>query len=143
MAKTIATILGIVFILIGLVGFISDNFMGTHLSLTHNLIHLISGAVALYLGLKGSLSAARMFCLVFGAVYLLLGVAGFLFNSGTATGLPANLVDGGTNTHMLHVLPGNLELGFMDHIVHVLLGLIFLIGGFLTRADVRTDNARV
>jgi hypothetical protein len=143
MAKTIATIMGIVFILVGLVGFISDNFMGTHLSLTHNLIHLISGAVSLYLGLKGSLSAARMFCLVFGAVYLLLGVAGFLFNSGTATGLPANLVDGGTNTHMLHVLPGNLELGIMDHIVHVLLGLIFLIGGFLTRADVRTDNARV
>ena len=143
MAKTIATIMGIVFILIGLVGFISDNFMGTHLSMTHNLIHLISGAVALYLGLKGSLSAARLFCLAFGAVYLLLGLAGFLFNSGTTTGLPANLTDGGTNTHMLHVLPGALELGIMDHIVHVLLGLIFLIGGFLTRADVRTDNARV
>ncbi|HEY0048953.1 MAG TPA: DUF4383 domain-containing protein [Pyrinomonadaceae bacterium] len=143
MAKTIATIMGIVFILIGLVGFISDNFMGTHLSMTHNLIHLISGAVALYLGLKGSLSAARLFCLAFGAVYLLLGLAGFLFNSGTTTGLPANLTDGGTNTHMLHVLPGALELGIMDHIVHVLLGLIFLVGGFLTRADVRTDNARV
>jgi hypothetical protein len=135
--------MGIVFILIGLVGFISDNFMGTHLSMTHNLIHLISGAVALYLGLKGSLSAARLFCLAFGAVYLLLGLAGFLFNSGTTTGLPANLTDGGTNTHMLHVLPGALELGIMDHIVHVLLGLIFLVGGFLTRADVRTDNARV
>ena len=143
MAKTIATVMGIVFILLGLIGFISDNLLGTHLSLTHNLIHLISGAVALYLGLKGSLSAARLFCLVFGAVYLLLGVAGFLFNSGTAIGLPANLVEGGTNTHMLHVLPGNLELGIMDHIVHVLIGLIFLIGGFLTRTDVTTDNARV
>jgi hypothetical protein len=143
MAKTIATIMGIAFILIGLVGFISDNFLGTHLSLTHNLIHLISGAVALYLGLRGSLSAARMFCLAFGAVYLLLGVAGFLFNSGTATGLPQPLQDGGTNTHMLHVLPGNLELGIMDHIVHILIGLVFLIGGFLTRADVRTDDARI
>jgi hypothetical protein len=135
--------MGIVFILLGLIGFISDNLLGTHLSLTHNLIHLISGAVALYLGLKGSLSAARLFCLVFGVVYLLLGVAGFLFNSGTATGLPTNLVEGGTNTHMLHVLPGNLELGIMDHILHVLIGLIFLIGGFLTRTDVRTDDARV
>jgi hypothetical protein len=135
--------MGIVFILVGLVGFISDNFMGTHLSMTHNLIHLISGAVALYLGLKGSLSAARLFCLAFGAVYLLLGVAGFLFNSGSATGLPANLTDGGTNNHMLHVLPGALELGTMDHIVHVLIGLVFLIGGFLTRADVRTNDARV
>ena len=143
MAKTICTILGIVFILIGLSGFIFDNFMGTHLSLTHNLIHLVSGAVALYLGLKGSLSAARLFCLAFGAVYLLLGLAGFLFNSGTATGLPQALQEGGTNTHMLHVIPGSLELGIMDHVVHVLLGLIFLIGGFLTRADVRNDDARV
>lgn len=143
MAKTIATILGIAFILVGLVGFISDNFMGTHLSLAHNLIHLVSGAVALYLGLKGSLSAARLFCIVFGAVYLLLGLVGFLFNSGTATGLPQALQDGGTNNHMLHVLPGSLELGTMDHIVHILLGLVFLIGGFLTRADVRTDDARV
>lgn len=143
MAKTICTILGIAFILIGLVGFISDNFLGTHLSMTHNLIHLISGAVALYLGLRGSLSAARLFCLAFGAVYLLLGVAGFLFNKGDVTGLPQNLQEGGTNHNMLHVLPGALELGTMDHILHVLLGLIFLIGGFLTRADVRTDDARV
>ncbi|MDQ3797914.1 MAG: DUF4383 domain-containing protein [Acidobacteriota bacterium] len=144
MAKTIATIMGIAFILVGLVGFISDNFLGTHLSMTHNLIHLISGAVALYLGLKGSLSAARLFCLAFGAVYLLLGVAGFLFNSGTNTTLPDALRDGGTNNHMLHVLPGALELGTMDHIVHILIGLVFLIGGFLTRADVnRATDARV
>jgi Domain of unknown function (DUF4383) len=140
MAKTICLILGIGFILVGLIGFVSDNFLGTHLSLTHNLIHLISGAVALYLGLKGTLSAAKMFCLVFGAVYLLLGVVGFLFNSGTSTGLPPNLVDGGTNTHMLHVIPGNLELGMMDHVVHILLGLIFLVGAFLTKTDVRAGE---
>src|SRR5687767_12847220 len=78
MAKTIATILGIVFILVGLIGFAAPGLLGAHLSTAHNVIHLVSGAAALYLGLKGSLSAARMFCLVFGAVYLLLGVAGFL-----------------------------------------------------------------
>ena len=29
-----------------------------------------------------------------------------------------------------------IALGTMDHIVHILLGVVFLAGGFLTRADV-------
>jgi hypothetical protein len=138
MAKTIATIMGIAFILVGLVGFVSDNFLGTHLSVTHNIIHLASGAVSLYLGLRGSLSAARMFCLAFGAVYLLLGVAGFLFG-GTELSLPAHLHDG-DNSRMLRVIPGLFEVGRMDHIVHILIGLVYLIGGFLTRTDARTET---
>jgi len=32
-----------------------------------------------------------------------------------------------------------LHLGTMDHVVHILLGVVFLIGGFLTRADMRAD----
>ena len=54
MAKTISTILGIVFLLVGLLGFAAPNLMGMHLSTTHNLIHLVSGALALYFGLKGT-----------------------------------------------------------------------------------------
>ena len=34
------------------------------------------------------------------------------------------------------VLPGTLELGRMDHIVHILLGGIYLVGGLITKADV-------
>ena len=84
MAKTICTILGALFILVGLVGFAAPGLGGFHLSLPHNLIHLISGAVALYLGLKGTLSAARLFCIVFGIVYLLLGV-GYLLGTTHST----------------------------------------------------------
>ena len=126
MAKTIAMIMGVIFILVGLVGFVSHDFLGTHLSTTHNLIHLVSGAVSLYLGLKGSLSAARLFCFVFGAVYLLLGVFGFLLGAGAE--------------RMLTVIPDALMFGTMDHIVHVLIGAIYLIGGALTRADVVPDG---
>jgi hypothetical protein len=126
MAKTIAMIMGVIFILVGLVGFVSHNFLGAHLSTAHNLIHLISGAVSLYLGLKGSLSAARMFCFVFGAVYLLLGVAGFLLGTGAE--------------RMLNLIPDALAFGTMDHIIHVLIGAIYLIGGALTRADAVTDG---
>ncbi|MGH9855929.1 MAG: DUF4383 domain-containing protein, partial [Blastocatellia bacterium] len=73
MAKTICKVLGTIFLVVGLLGFIAPNLMGMHLSAAHNVIHLVSGAVALYLGYAGTLNAARLFCLGFGAVYLLLG----------------------------------------------------------------------
>jgi len=136
MAKTICTILGALFILVGLVGFAAPGLGGFHLSLPHNLIHLISGAVALYLGLKGTLAGARLFCIVFGIVYLLLGVVGYLVGTNTQHTIP-NLTHSGTDSNLLQVIAGSLELASMDHGLHVLLGLIFLIGGFLTRADVR------
>lgn len=133
MAKTICTILGIVFILVGIVGFIVPDFLGTHLSLVHNMVHIISGAAALYFGLAGSLRGARTFCLAFGAVYLLLGLVGFLGPGGMHT--TPNMPNA-NDTSLLKILPGNLELGIMDHVVHILLGIVFLIGGLITKADV-------
>ncbi len=62
MIRTVLVIMGAAFILIGLVGFVSDNFAGTHLTLTHNLIHLVSGAASLYFGLKGSISGSEDIC---------------------------------------------------------------------------------
>jgi hypothetical protein len=135
MAKTIATVLGVAFILVGIIGFISPGFLGTHLSLTHNLVHIISGAVALYFGLAGSLSGARLFCLVFGAVYLLLGVVGFLLGGDQQHTIAG--ITHGPDSRLLQVIPGQLELATMDHTVHILLGIVFLIGGLLTKADVR------
>ena len=135
MAKTICKILGVVFILVGILGFLAPGLLGMHLSLAHNLVHLISGALALYFGFAGTLSGARLFCIVFGVVYGLLGIAGFLLgHGGTHTvDVPAH----GADTSLFAALPGSLELASMDHIVHILLAAIFLIGGFLTKADVR------
>lgn len=135
MAKTICTVLGVVFLLVGIVGFISPGFLGTHLSLAHNLVHIISGAVALYFGLAGSLSGARMFSLVFGVVYLLLGVVGFVAGGQGTPSMPNMAPD----SHLFKVLPGTLELGTMDHTVHILLGLVFLVAGIATRGDTRAD----
>lgn len=123
MANRIATILGAGFLLVGILGFVSPHLLGMHLSTAHNIVHLATGAVSLWLGLKGSPSAARTFCIVFGAVYLLLGVAGFVAGEGA--------------DRMLRLLPGQLEFGTPDHIVHILLGAIYLIGGFATK-PVRT-----
>jgi len=135
MARTICKVLGALFILVGLLGFVAPGLLGFHLSLPHNLIHLISGAIALYLGLKGTLASARLFCIVFGIVYLLLGVAGYLAGADRQHTIP-NLTHTGTDTNLLQLIAGSLELASMDHGLHILLGIIFLIGGFLTKADV-------
>lgn len=130
MAKTVATLLGAAFILIGIVGFIAPGLMGFHLSVAHNLIHLISGAISLYLGMAGTLAAARLFCIVFGIVYGLLGVAGFLLGSpGTPqmAGMPPD-------SRLFPVIPGVLELGTSDHSLHILLGIVFLVAGLMTKA---------
>jgi len=122
MANRIATILGVLFLLVGLLGFAMPALLGAHLTLAHNIVHLVSGAISLWLGLKGTPSGAKTFCLVFGLVYLLLGICGFLLGSG--------------GDKMLTILPGQLMFGTMDHIIHVALGVIFLIGG-LTKAGTR------
>ena len=137
MANRVATLLGIGFLLIGLIGFVMPSVLGMHLSMTHNVIHLVSGAASLYLGLKGSPSAAKTFCVTFGAVYLLLGVAGFV-----AGGDAAPTVPGPHDARLLKVIPGAFEVGTADHIVHILLGAIYLIGGFMTRT-VTAATARV
>ena len=118
MAKTLCKVLGVVFLLVGVAGFASANLMGFHLGAAHNLVHILSGVVALYLGFAGSLSAARMFCLIFGIVYLGLGILGL------AMGDPAM-------DRMLTL--GPLELGTRDHGLHILLGVVFLAGGLFTK----------
>lgn len=135
MAKTVCTILGIAFLLIGLIGFFAHSFLGTHLSMAHNVVHLVSGAAALFIGLRGSLGSARTFCIVFGLVYALLGIAGFVAGNEGTPGVP-----GPADAKLLKVLPGVLELGTMDHVIHILLGTIFLIGGLMTRGERTTHG---
>ena len=134
MAKTVCKLLGVVFILVGIAGFVQPGLLGTHLSLAHNLVHIISGAIALYFGFAGSARGARTFCLLFGAVYLLLGIVGFVLGKpdvSTMVGMTGMAAD----PKLWKVLPGTLELGRMDHIVHCLLGVVFLIGGALGGRD--------
>lgn len=141
MAKTIATIMGVVFILVGLLGFVLrdqlSDMLGMHLSMTHNLVHLISGAVSLYFGTAGTISGARTFDILFGVVYGLLGVVGFIAGH---QGAPSAGIPGPAGDNLWKVLTGNLELGAADHVVHILIGIVYLIGGLLTKADLAVDR---
>ncbi len=126
MAKTVATVIGVVFVLVGLIGFAAHDLMGTHLGTVHNLVHIVSGIVALYFGLKGTLGQARLFCIVFGIVYGLLGVLGFV---------------AGTGADRMLELPAGLMLGTNDHALHIVLGIVFLAAGFLTKAETKHTAA--
>jgi hypothetical protein len=108
------------------------------LSTAHNLIHIISGAASLYFGLAGTLSGARLFCLVFGAVYGLLGIAGFLLGGPGTPSMPGMAAD----SRLFKVLPGTLELGTSDHTFHILLGIVYIVAGLLTKVgyDTARDN---
>lgn len=121
MAKTVCKILGVVLLLVGVCGFAAPHLLGAHLTTPHNLVHIVSGVIALYFGFAGTLSAAKMFALVFGVVYLALGILGM------ALGAPPD--------RMWHVA-GILDLGQADHGIHILLGVIFLAGGLFTKTGV-------
>lgn len=121
MAKAICKVLGVVFLIIGFLGFVSPNLLGMHLSSIHNIIPLISAALALYFGFAASPSAARTFSLIFGAVYLLLGALGFI-----TPGPVIRLIQA-------HHAPGGLRSLAADNIVHILVGAVFIIAG-LARA---------
>ena len=118
MAKTICKILGVVFLLVGVAGFAAPTLLGAHLTPPHNVVHIVSGVAALYFGFAGSLSGARVFSLVFGVVYLALGILG--------------LVMGNPNEDRMLVV-GPLHLGTSDHAIHILLGVLFLAGGLFTK----------
>ena len=117
MAKTVCKILGVVFLLVGVVGFVAPNLLGAHLTPAHNAVHIVSGVIALYFGFAGTLSGAKTFSLAFGVVYLALGVLGLAL---------------GTGEDRMWML-GPLHFGQADHGIHCLLGIIFLAGGLFTK----------
>jgi hypothetical protein len=119
MAHMACKVLGVAFLLVGLVGFVQPHLLGFHLTPIHNVIHLATAAVALYLGFAGTLTAARTFCLVFGATYLLLGVLGFFAPALVATVLG----------HGEPVTAGDLT---PDNSFHVVAGAAFLFAGLRT-----------
>jgi hypothetical protein len=114
MPKTLCKIIGVVLAVVGVAGFAMPHLLGMHLTPIHNVVHLLTAAIALYLGFAGSYEAARTFTLVFGAVYLLLGILGFV-----APGVVAAVIG-----HAGPVSAGEL---MPDNAVHVLLGLVLLI----------------
>lgn len=125
--KTAAITLGIVFIAVGLLGYIDNPIIGAsdkamfHADSVHNMVHIVSGVLFLLIALVAPGSAAG-FLSVFGIVYLLIGIIGFVQYGSAGMG---------------KVL-GFLHVNGADNYLHVGLGLlIFLLGLSKSRVVIR------
>ena len=127
--KTASVIIGLIFIAVGILGFIPNPVIYDsedaifHADSLHNSVHITSGILFLLFALAAP-SSAGAFLKIFGVVYLLLGILG-LINIGT-TGM-------GTLLGFLHV-------NGADNLLHIALGLVIFLAGFLPRLTARTAN---
>ena len=111
--KMAATVLGGVFVLVGILGFVMDPILGYfETSLIHNLVHLLSGVGLLALAFTGAGRRARLGLLAVGGVYGFVALLGFV--------LPGllNILLGG--------VPGTPALNDRDNFLHLFLAVVLL-----------------
>ena len=118
MIKSAAVLFGIVFILIGILGFVpgvtnNEMLLGIfHVNAAHNVVHLLSGAVALFAGMT-SVGASRMYFRIFGVVYGLVAILG-LMNMGQHTMLLGLISNNDADTFLhIGIAAVSLLLGFI------------------------------
>jgi hypothetical protein len=116
--KTIAIILGIIFIAVGLLGFVPNPVIGDsenaifHADTLHSWVHIVSGILFLLFAFAISRNVS-LFLKVFGIIYFLLGVLG-LINIGSSG--------------MGKVL-GFLHVNGADNFLHIGLGVVIFLAG--------------
>lgn len=118
--KTASLILGIVFLAVGLLGFVPNPIIGMadgaifHADTVHSIVHIVSGLLFVFVAVVAP-SSAPLVLKIFGAVYFLLGVLGMI-----------NIGPEGTTT-----LLGFLHVNEADNYFHLVMGLIVFLAGFL------------
>jgi hypothetical protein len=108
MVKTAAILFGLVFLAIGILGFVpavTTNVNGMpmllgifHVNTAHNFVHLASGVVFLLCGMAGP-GPSRTFFRIFGVVYGLVAVLGFYYGDQPLLGM----ISSNTANTWLHV----------------------------------------
>jgi len=125
MGKKFALIFGWVFLIIGILGFIPNPIVGLRVDTIfftdtpHNIVHIISGLVFLFVAYKAS-SKSAMTLKVFGVVYLLVTILGF-FSVNDTSGVGSIL--------------GVMAINTADNWLHVVLGLGALLAGIKASKD--------
>ncbi|MEK7079688.1 MAG: DUF4383 domain-containing protein [Patescibacteria group bacterium] len=118
MAKKIALVFGVVFVLVGILGFVSNPLVGPaglfETDMLHNIVHVLFGVVLLGAALRMPLQSA-LWLKIIGVVYLILAVLGFL-----------TVPNGGP-------LLGLVMTNVADHWLHVVLGVVLVAAGFLAK----------
>jgi Domain of unknown function (DUF4383) len=118
-AEVFALVIGATLLVAGVVGFFDNASFGTgdgterdavlgvlDVNGWHNLVHIASGAIGLLVA--GSYSGSRAYALVFGGVYLVVALVGFLAGDGEEI---FNLIPVNTEDNLLHLLIGLAGVG--------------------------------
>ncbi len=80
MIKSFTWLLGIILLVIGILGFVSNPVLGLfEVDTMHNIIHIVTGVVGIAAAASG-VSYARLFLIVFGMLYAVVAVLGFAMN---------------------------------------------------------------
>jgi hypothetical protein len=93
--KTIAVIFGVIFVAVGALGWIPAVNPGGKLlglfdvNVAHNLVHLATGIVAIVVGMMSD-KASKLFFQVFGVIYALVAVLGFVSGDQPLLGMVNN-----------------------------------------------------
>jgi hypothetical protein len=107
MSKIVALVFGIVFVVVGLLGFVPNPIVGPgalfDTNLVHDLIHLVFGLILLFVAWKAP-AKSGLWLLILGIVYLVVALLGFVLTPNG--GLLLGLVETNTTDHWLHVVLG-------------------------------------
>jgi hypothetical protein len=121
-AKSAAILIGLIFIVVGILGFVENPIIGDspdaifHADSFHNYVHIGSGILFLLFAMAAP-ATTRGFMVLFGLVYLTLGVIGYVTFGKEGTG---------------KVL-GVLHVNANDNYLHIALGLVIVLMAFVTR----------
>ncbi len=107
MAKMYCQWIGVILIVLGVIGLFAGSFLGVEVRGLHTWIHLISGVILAYLGFTGT--SVKTGAQVFGVVYTLVAVLGFI-----------------QGTTVLGLFPVNL----LYNLIHLVVGVAGLYAGF-------------
>ena len=114
MIQTLAWVFGIVFLAVGVLGFVPGITANGHLlgifevDALHNIIHLASGLAAV--AAAWGMYSPRTYFQVFGVVYGLVTVVGFVQGDTVLGLIPVNMAD---NVLHLAIAAAALYIGFM------------------------------
>jgi hypothetical protein len=117
MAKSLGMLFGLVFLAIGILGFVpgvtkDDMLLGIFMvNAAHSIVHIVSGAIFLFASMAGA-GAARLWFQIFGVIYAVVAVLGFMNPQGPLLGMISN----NPNDTYLHVVlaVAMLAIGFLS-----------------------------
>jgi hypothetical protein len=120
-AKTAALVFGVVFVLVGALGYFSNPVVGAagsgaifEVDAMHNYVHFGAGAVLIVLAV---LNMASLALILVGAIYGVVAVLGLV------------MIPGGG------MLLGMVHMNANDHYLHAALAVVLLAAGFLLKGN--------